>query len=280
MKRNLSQCGIAAAVSALACAFSSGALAADGIGLPQPVPAFLSNADAQAPGIRCEAVGDDVLAHQTGKYAGSDMISGFVLNLLSQWQLPNGATAVAQGALAVAQNAANQVSAQVKTYATVIDPAQGGTTGANSGANPNATATGGQNVSVNGVSQITQVAGNGNAGANAATISYDNNAPQIANLPGANQSSASASNASGSIKAGISFGSNGVNVTLQTPAGIATQNVMPGNAQQAGAIAQLLQVAGNNQQVANQLQLSLQTQQMTSQMIRQSGVLQALRNLH
>ncbi|WP_321936127.1 peptidase C39 [Paraburkholderia sp. J8-2] len=280
MKRNLSQCGIAAAVSALACAFSSGALAADGIGLPQPVPAFLSNADAQAPGIRCEAVGDDVLAHQTGKYAGSNMISGFVLNLLSQWQLPNGAAAVAQGALAVAQNAANQVSAQVKTYAAVIDPTQGGTTSANSGANPNATATGGQNVSVNGVSQITQVAGNGNTGANAATISYDNNAPQVANLPGANQSSASASNASGSIKSGISFGSNGVNVTLQTPAGIATQNVMPGNAQQAGAIAQLLQVAGNNQQVANQLQLSLQTQQMTSQMIRQSGVLQALRNLH
>ena len=281
MKRNLSQCGIAAAVSALACAFSSGALAAEGIGLPQPVPAFLSNADAQAQGIHCEAVDDDVLAHQTGKYAGSDMISGFVLNLLSQWQLPNGATAVAQGALSVAQNAANQVSAQVKTYATVIDPAQGGTTGVNSGANPNATATGGQNVSVNGVSQITQVAGNGNTGANAATISYDNNAPQLANLPGAtNQSSASASNATGSIKAGISFGSNGVNVTLQTPAGIATQNIVPGNAQQAGAIAQLLQVAGNNQQVANQLQLSLQTQQMTSQMIRQSGVLQALRNLH
>ncbi|WP_028206728.1 hypothetical protein [Paraburkholderia nodosa] len=281
MKRNLSQCGIAAAVSALACAFSSGALAAEGIGLPQPMPAFLSNADAQAQGIRCEAVGDDVLAHQTGKYAGSDMISGFVLNLLSQWQLPNGATAVAQGALSVAQNAANQVSAQVKTYATVIDPTQGGTTGANSGANPNATATGGQNVSINGVSQITQVAGNGNTGANAATISYDNNAPQLANLPGAtNQPSASASNAAGSIRAGISFGSNGVNVTLQTPAGIATQNIMPGNAQQAGAIAQLLQVAGNNQQVANQLQLSLQTQQMTSQMIRQTGVLQALRNLH
>jgi hypothetical protein len=280
MKRNLSQCGIAAAVSALACAFSSGAQAADGTGLAQTVPAFLSNADGQAQTIRCEVVGDDVLAHQTGKYAGSDMISGFVLNLLSQWQLPNGATAVAQGALAVAQNAANQVSAQVKTYATVIDPVPGGTTGRNSGANPNASATGGQNVSVNGVSQITQVAGSGNVGANAATIAYDNNAPQMANLPGANnQPSASASNASGSIKAGISFGGNGVNVTLQTPSGLATQNVVPGNAQQAGAIAQLLQVAGNNQQVANQLQLSLQTQQMTSQMIRQSGVLQALRNL-
>ena len=32
------------------------------------------------------------------------MISGFVLNLLSEWQLPNGATAVAQGALTVAQS--------------------------------------------------------------------------------------------------------------------------------------------------------------------------------
>jgi hypothetical protein len=281
MKRNLSQCGIAAVVSALACALSSGALAADGIGVPQPVPAFLSNADGQAQGIHCEVVGDDVLAHQTGKYAGSDMISGFVLNLLSQWQLPNGATAVAQGALTVAQNAANQMSAQVKTYATVIDPTQGGTSGAASGANPNASATGGQNVVVNGVSQITQVAGSGNTGANAATITYDNNAPQMANLPGAsNQPSASASNASGSIRAGISFGSNGVNVTLQTPAGMATQNIVPGSTQQAGAIAQLLQIAGNNQQVANQLQLSLQTQQMTSQMIRQTGVLQALRNLH
>lgn len=282
MKRNLSQCGIAAAVSALACAFSSGAPAAESIGVSQPVPTFLSNADGQAQGIHCEAVGDDVLAHQTGKYAGSDMISGFVLNLLSQWQLPNGATAVAQGALTVAQNASNQLSAQVKTSATVVDPSQGGTNGANSGASQNASAAGGQNVSVNGVSQVTQVAGSGNTGANAATISYDNNsASQIAGLQGAsNQASASASNATGSIKAGISFGSNGVSVTLQTPAGIATQNVVPGNAQQAGSIAQLLQIAGNNQQVANQLQLSLQTQQMSAQMIRQAGVLQALRNLH
>ncbi|QGZ61958.1 peptidase C39 [Paraburkholderia acidisoli] len=294
MNRNLSQCGIAAGVCAFACAFASGASAAESIAASppaaaqvlQPVPAFLSGAGQQEQRIHCEAVGDDVLAHQSGKYAGSEMISGFVLNLLSQWQLPNGATAVAQGALSVAQNAANQMSAQVKTYAQVIDPTQGtnagGTTTQTSGANPSATATGGQSVSVNGVSQITQVAGNGNAGSNAATIAWDNNAQPVASVPGAgaNQSSASASNASGNIKAGISFGSNGVNVTLQTPAGIATQNIVPGTAQQAGAIAQLLQVAGNNQQVANQLQLSLQTQQMTSQMIRQTGVLQALRNLH
>jgi hypothetical protein len=65
---------------------------------------------------------------------------------------------------------------------------------------------------------------------------------------------------------------------LQTPAGLATQTITPGASQQAGQIAQLLQIAGNNQQVANALQLHLQTQQMSASMLRQLGVLQALQN--
>jgi hypothetical protein len=319
MRRNLSQCGIAAGVCALACAYSSGAYAAGSLAATQAAapPAFLSAGGPGTQPIRCEPVDDDVLAHQTGKYAGSDMISGFVLSVLSQWQLPNGASAIAQGALTVAQNMANQLTASIQTQAKVTDPVPGGTTTANSGATPNTSATGGQNVSVNGVSQVTQVAGNGNVGSNAATIDYKNSttngannnntnsststsgtsgtsgspnniATQIASTAGANQPgasitnapSASASNANGTITAGIAFGGNGVSVTLQTPAGIATQNIMPSSSQQAGAIAQLLQIAGNNQQVANQLQLSLQTQQLSAQMIRQAGVLQALRNTH
>ena len=69
-------------------------------------------------------------------------------------------------------------------------------------------------------------------------------------------------------------------MSVQTPAGIATQSITPSNLQQAGAIAQLLQIAGNNQQVANRLALTLQTQQMNAGLIRQTGVLQALRNIH
>ncbi|HEV3431655.1 MAG TPA: peptidase C39 [Paraburkholderia sp.] len=287
MNRNLSQTGIAAGICALACAYSNGAYAAESLAATQPplplAPAFLSAGGADAHPVEVEAVDDDVLAHQTGKYAGNDMISGMVLNVISQWQLPNGATATAQGALTVVQNTANQLSASVQTSAKVTDPVAGGTTTANSGATPNTSATGGQNVSVNGVSQVTQVAGNNNVGSNAATIDYANssggssNSAQIASL--ANTPSASASNANGTVRAGIAFGNNGISVTLQTPAGIATQNIMPSNTAQAGSIAQLLQVAGNNQQVANQLQLSLQTQQMSAQMIRQAGVLQALRNI-
>ena len=243
------------------------------------MPAFLS-AGAGQEALRWQSVGDDVLATQTGKYAGAQMISGFVLNLLSSWQLPNGAAALAQGTLSVAHNAANQVSAQVWTAAHVVDPGNG-TTAANSGANPNASATGGQNVTVNGVSQITQVAGNGNVGANSTQIDYSSNAAQFANAMGGSASpGSSAANASGTVKAGIAFANGGVTVALQTPAGIATQSIVPGNAQQAGRIAQLLQVAGNSQQVANQLQLVLQTQSMSGAMLRQIGVMQALRNAH
>ncbi|MGH8781541.1 peptidase C39 [Paraburkholderia sp.] len=268
MKRQISQLGFA--LCATTCSLTSGAFAAESIG-PPPVPEALSVRDAAPHTIQWQTVDDDVLAHQTGKGVGGETISGFVLNLLSQWQLPNGATAIAQGTLGVVQNAVNQLSATVNTLAKVVDGS------GNNGANPNAVATGGQGISVNGVSQVAQVAGNSNAGFNAAQIDFGNVPP--AGLPGGNNAaSADASNAAGTIKAGISFGSGGVTVALQTPAGLATQTIMPSNAQQAGAIAQLLQIAGNNQQVANQLQLHLQTQQMSSAMLRQTGVLQALQN--
>ncbi|MEQ5839305.1 peptidase C39 [Paraburkholderia acidicola] len=271
MKRQISQLGFA--LCATACSLASSAFAAESIG-PPPIQDLIPVLDTAPQTIEWQAVDDDVLANQTGKYAGASMISGFVLNLLSQWQLPNGATAIAQGTLAVATNTANQLSATVNTLASVI----GGNGGnGNSGANPNAGANGGQSISVNGVSQVTQVAGDRNVGVNSAQIDFSDGALGL--LPGGNNAaSANASNAAGTIKAGIAFGNGGVTVALQTPAGLATQTIAPNSAQQAGAIAQLLQIAGNNQQVANQLQLHLQTQQMSPAMLQQAGVLQALQN--
>lgn len=270
------------ALGALAIGHASGAWAADGVAAATTTapPAFLAAGGAGPQTLQWQSVGDDVLATQTGKYAGAQMISGFVLNLLSSWQLPNGASALAQGTLSVARNAASEASAQVQTAARIVEPSNSAHA-ANNGANPNASATGGQNVSVNGVSQITQVAGNGNVGTNSTQIDYSNNAAQFANVVGGSASpTSSATNANGTMKAGITFANGGVTVALQTPAGIATQSIVPGNAQQAGSIAQLLQVAGNSQQVANQLQLVLQTQPMSGAMLRQIGVLQALHNAH
>ncbi|MGU7772404.1 peptidase C39 [Burkholderia sp. MR1-5-21] len=268
MKRSLSP--LCLAWCAALAGYASGAVAADNA----PGALNLRPFDNQVPAPAVQLVDDDVLAHQTGKYADATMISGFVLNLVSQWQLPNGALAIAQGTLSAATNAANQLNANVTTLAKVVDGND-----APSGANPNAIATGGQSVSVNGISQITQVAGNNNAGTNAAVIDFNAQNPAPAPLPGStSNTSASATNAAGTVKAGVSFTGNGVSVVLQTPAGLATQSITPASAQQAGSIAQLLQVAGNRQIVSNQLHLLLQTQQMSSATLRQMGVLQALQN--
>jgi hypothetical protein len=273
MKQHLTQLGLAICTMMCGLSGTSGsAQAASGSGSPQ-LPEFIASHDSGSAAVKVQMVDDDVLAGQTGKYAGATMISGFVLNIISQWQLPNGVTAVAQGTLGAAQNALGQVTTSVSTLASVTGGGPGShTNAANSGANPNAHVNGGQSITVNGVSQVTQVAGDRNSGANSALIDFNNNAATLAGT--ANAPSATASNSTGSVKAGISFGSNGISVALQTPAGLATQTVTPGN----GQIAQLLQIAGNNQQVANALQLHLQTQPMSASMIRQLGVLQALQN--
>ncbi|MGU7779449.1 peptidase C39 [Burkholderia sp. PU8-34] len=268
MKRYLSP--LCLAWCAAMVGYASGAVAAENA----PGALDLRPFDNQVPAPAMQLVDDDVLARQTGKYADASMISGFVLNLVSQWQLPNGALAIAQGTLSAATNAANQLNANVTTLAKVVDG-----NGGPSGANPNAIAAGGQSVSVNGISQITQVAGNHNAGTNAAVIDFNAQNPTPAPLPGSTSSpSAFATDAAGTVKAGVSFTGNGVSVALQTPAGLATQSITPASAQQAGSIAQLLQVAGNRQIVSNQLQLLLQTQQMSPATLRQMGVLQALQS--
>ncbi|CAE6870516.1 hypothetical protein R69927_03337 [Paraburkholderia domus] len=224
--------------------------------------------------LKLQPVDDAILANQTGKGIAGDIISGVVINLLSQWQLPNGVTAVASGAISVVTNTLNQASVQVNSSASVTGP--NGTWG--SGANRNASASGGQNVSVNGVSQITQVAGNGNLGTNQALIDFDASPGSLTGGSYNNATSAAASNANGSVTASVSLANGGISIALQTPGGVAAQTIAPASAQQAGMIAQLLQIAGNNQQVANQLQLHLQTQQMSASMLRQIGVLQALQN--
>jgi hypothetical protein len=266
-------------------------------------PEFLS----AAIGEHWQAVDDDVLSHQTGKGAGGMMVSGLVLQLLSQWQMPNGGSASAQGTLTVSTNANNALTAQVTTSAQASDgPGHGNAYGnANgnaghgngvtadtrtTGANPQASATGGQTVSVSGVSQVTQVAGNGNVGANSTVIDFSGSTPTplagttaststAANAsPNAINASAAATSASGNVTAGVTFAGGGVAVTVQTPAGIATQTISPASARGSGSIAQLLQIAGNGQAVVNQLKLSVQTQPMSAALLRQLGVLQALQN--
>jgi hypothetical protein len=59
---------------------------------------------------------------------------------------------------------------------------------------------------------------------------------------------------------------------------VASQSIAPNSAGQSGSIAQLVQIAGNGQAVSNLLQISIQTRQMSSTLLQQLGVLQALQN--
>lgn len=282
------------ALALAACGLIGSAHAAQRLAAP---PEFLTaQAGSAVGGARWQAVGDDVLSHQTGKAPGAEMVSGLVLDLMSQWQMPNGGSATAHGKLTVTANADNTLSAQVSTSAQASDGVGHGnhygndrgnaaaattataTSTATAGANPQASATGGQNVTVNGVSQVTQVAGNGNTGVNSAVIDFTGSSPTTIAAGGAAGTSASATSASGNVKAGVTFGNGGVALTLQTPAGIATQTISPATVRGGGSIAQLVQVAGNAQAVVNQLQLSVQTQAMSGALLRQLGVLQAMRS--
>ncbi|MEX3958133.1 peptidase C39 [Trinickia sp. EG282A] len=230
---------------------------------------------------RWQAVDDATLASQTGKYAGSAMIDGMVLNVLSQWRLPNGASASVQGSLVV-DDANRALDARVSTAARVSDFAHGNGNGNGNGAgvavgaNPGSSARGGQNVAISGVSQLTQVAGDNNVGINSALIDF--NGAQAQPLAGNDAPSANAANAAGTIKSGIAFGSGGVTLALRTPTGAATQTIAPGSAHESGTIAQFVRIVGNNQAVSNQLQLSLRTQPMPAALVRQLGMLEALWN--
>lgn len=227
-----------------------------------------------------QPVGDEVLATQTGKFAGVPAISGFVLSLLSQWQLPNGEAAAATGTLAVSRTAnglstQSNVQALVKSIVTATGEAVNTTLNGilNNGAN-GATTTGGENVKANGVSQVTQVAGSNNIGSNTAVIDFSPGNPgQLYN--GLTQASASGPTG---LAASIAFTPTGAMVRLNTPAGVATQQIVTSQ-NQTGNIAQLLKIAGNNQAVMNQIQLHLQTSTLTSNQLRLIGVQAALANM-
>jgi hypothetical protein len=238
---------------------------------------FSANGASTDSAARWKPVDDATLASQTGKYAGSAMIDGMVLNVLSQWRLPNGASASARGSLVV-DDANRALDARVSTAARVSDVAHGNGNGAGigAGASPGSSARGGQNVAISGVSQLTQVAGDNNVGINSAIIDF--NGAQAQPLAGNDAPSASAANATGTIRSGIAFGSGGVTLALRTPAGAATQTIAPGTAHESGTIAQFVRIVGNTQAVSNQLQLSLRTQPMPAALVRQLGMLEALRN--
>ncbi|CAJ0822716.1 hypothetical protein [Ralstonia flaminis] len=212
-----------------------------------------------------ELADDGELAQQRGKYLGASIVSGFMIAMASQWRNEAG-QASAEARLLATNLRTNAASVNVSSQASVQMGA-----GALAGAASGASAAGGAGVQVNGVGQVTQVAGNNNLASNTASISM-----QAAPLPTLPSGGSSALAAQNGFVAQAQAGAGGVQVAITSPMGVASQSVTSNLAGVAGSLMQVAQLAGNAQVIANQLSIQLQIQTMSRQQLAQIGVAQAL----
>lgn len=231
------------------------------------VPAYAS--DVLPSSWQAAAVGDDVLATATGKYANQNMITGFQLVMTSQLQTSAGGSLYANGVLNVAQNANGNYTATTSASTGIV---AGATGVVSSGLQA---VTGASNVLVNGVAQITQVAGNGNSALNNAVIQFT---PAV-QTGSAGQGASSSQTILGAMSASVAITAAGVQLQLTTPNGIVSQSIAGGAGSPMNQVMQVVQVAGNGQQALNSLQLNLQTGAITANALRQIGIQNALANM-
>ena len=232
--------------------------------LASAVPAFASNVVPEG----WTPVSDEVLSHATGKYAQQNMITGFQLVMQSQWQMPTGASLLATGVLGV-------TNGQVQTgTSTAIIPGV-----VNATAPTTQSITGAANALVNGVAQITQVAGDANNALNKAIIQYGPGVQMALLVPISGQGTSNSQTTVGNLSASVAITSAGMQLSINTPNGNLGQSIAGGAGGAMNQIMQVVQVAGNAQQVMNTLQLNLQTGAMTSAGLRQLGIQNAMANM-
>jgi hypothetical protein len=219
---------------------------------------------------RCGQAQPVGVANVAGKFTIAGEVVGMNLTMASSWQAANGQNLEGKATLSVALPNSGNPQANYTTEATVTDP-QNGSPGPISGTG---SVTGGAGLrTVTGVSQAVQVAGDGNGASNLAQVEVVSGP---IGMTSGNTPSAIATGANGA-EARVNVTNNGVNLQLTVPnAGMAQQQV---NAENSGNIYQNIQIAADRQQVANQLQLQLQVQPLTTAAMAADGVSQALNML-
>lgn len=235
-----------------------------------PAVAFLAAAVAlpvhAAPPVRPQPIDDATLAGVTGRYYGASMLVGLRVDIVSTLQTPSG-SASATGSLTVQRNGnGNGFDVQVDTHAHAH-----GQAGGNAAAS-GASARGGETVQIDGIAQVTQIAGDRNRMGNLTSISF---APSVTPLGSPNGTMDSHAQ-DGTVSARVTFAGGGAELAITAPGALLAQRFDPGIAGGSARIAQLGQIAANDVTGSNQLHLQLATQAMSAQLLRQLGVQQAL----
>jgi hypothetical protein len=211
------------------------------------------------------------LAGVAGKYTIAGDVVGMNLTMASSWQAANGQNLEGKATLSIALPGSGAAQITVGTHASASDP-QNTATGS---IMPSGTVSAGAGLQgIEGVSQVIQIAGDGNGAVNRAQVNVTT-AP-IGTTPGNGQTNASWQAANGA-QASAAIGANGVSLQLTMPgAGTVRQQI---NAASLGSIQQNIQFVGDRQQVMNQLQLQLQIRPPSNALLASSGVAQALNML-
>lgn len=221
---------------------------------------------AALPPVRVEVVDDAALAGISGKYFGANMLVGLRIDVVSTLHTAQQGTAQASGSLVVRRDGGG-FDVAVGTQAQ---------TGAGADAAPvTAIATGGEQLQVEGIGQIAQIAGDGNRLSNLTSIRFVSDLGTAADLNGATSSQSSA----GPMSAQVTFLDGGMRLDLTGPGSVLGQQFQPGANGADGRILQIGQIAGNGITASNQLHLQLMTRLMPALFQQQLGVQQALSGL-
>ncbi len=214
--------------------------------------------------VRVEVVDEDTLSRINGKFYGADMLVGLRIELLSNWRTAEGSLSAA-GTLQIQRDANGGFTVQVDTRS---DAQAAG--GAGSGL-ANASASGGDQVSVNGIGQVVQIAGDGNKFGNLTSISFSPR-DQGGDFNGQTHSTST----NGNLVASVSFENGGARLGLSAPSGLLSQSVVSGAD---GGLMQAARVAGQDQIGSNTMQLQLQTATMPALTQQQLGIYEAMAGL-
>lgn len=221
---------------------------------------------APPPPVQVELVDDTVLADLTGKYTGGGtMLVGLRIDLVSSLHNPQG-SATASGSLLVVRDGDG--------FRVEID--------SRSAANGNGTAplptgghsaTGGGDLQIDGIGQISQIAGDGNVLSNLTSIGFTRD------LGGGDfNGRTSSQSGDGLMHARITFLDGGVQLGLEGPGALLQQQLAAGG-DGAGGIRQIGQIAGDHMVGSNRLQLQILTAALPESARQQLGVQQALAGL-
>lgn len=213
------------------------------------------------PPVRVELVDDATLAGMTGKFFGADMLTGVRIDLVSTLANAQGGSATASGSLYI-RRAGSGYQVRVDSRAEAIEGS------APTPATGNA-ANGVAGIGVDGIGQITQIAGDDNRMGNLAVIRFGADPAGAGGFNGATNAQARA----GDLTARVSFADGGMRIRLSDIGATIHQEVMPG---ESGHIMQVGQIAGNGFTANNSLQLQMMTTAMPILAMQQLGIHQAL----